>query len=250
MKLHILSDLHNEFTEFKPVETEADIVVLAGDIARVANGIHWARESFPNKRIIYVPGNHEFYGTNRTDTLAGMRLDARFSGVDLLDNNEVVIDGVRFLGATLWTDFRLFGNDVKFDAMNEGEQILNDFKLIHEGRLGYFSAARSVELHEQSLVWLTKKLGEPFKGPTVVVTHHLPSMQSVVERFKDEILAACFASNLDYLFGKMSLWIHGHTHDNLDYITNSTRVVCNPRGYVTRNRAENTDFNPTLVIEI
>jgi predicted phosphodiesterase len=250
MKLHILSDLHNEFSVLVPMETDADVVVLAGDIAKVANGIHWARASFPNKKIIYVPGNHEFYGTNRTDTLACMRLDAQYSGVYLLDNDEVVVDGVRFLGATLWTDFKLFGDDTKLDAMHAGEQGLQDFILIREGRLGYFSADHSVKLHEQSLAWLIDKLDEPFDGKTVVVTHHLPSMLSVVERFKEEVLAACFASNLDYLFGKMELWIHGHTHDNLDYIANGTRVVCNPRGYVTRTHAENLDFNPNLVIEI
>ena len=72
----------------------------------------------------------------------------------------------------------------------------------------------------------------------------------MVDRFKDALLSACFASELDYLFGKMDLWVHGHTHDNLDYEVKDTRVICNPRGYVTYNCRENFDFKPGLVIEI
>lgn len=113
-----------------------------------------------------------------------------------------------------------------------------------------FTPARSIELHEHSLAWVKGKLDTPFDGKTVVVTHHLPSKQSVVERFKDSLLSACFASELDYLFGKMNMWIHGHTHDNLDYEVNGTRVICNPRGYMTYRGAENFDFNPKLVVEI
>ena len=250
MKLHILSDLHLEYSTFEPPATDADVIVLAGDIGKKANGIIWAREAFPCMEIVYVPGNHEFYGTQRLETLAHMRITARNCSVHLLDNDDIVIDGVRFLGSTLWTDFKLLGEKSRLAAMKEGQAKLNDFKLIYEGHLGCFSPAHSVELHEKSLDWLLAKLDEPFEGQTVVVSHHLPSAQSVVERFKDDLISTCFASELDYLFGKMDLWIHGHTHNNLDYEVNGTRVVCNPRGYVTYRGQENFDFNPKLVIEI
>jgi predicted phosphodiesterase len=250
MNLHILSDLHLEYSTFEPPATDADVIVLAGDIGKKASGIIWAREAFPCMEIVYVPGNHEFYGTQRLETLEHMRITARNCSVHLLDNDEIVIDDVRFLGSTLWTDFKLLGEESKLAAMKEGQAKLNDFKLIYEGLWGYFSPAHSVELHEKSLDWLLAKLDEPFSGKTVVVSHHLPSAQSVVERFKDVLIAACFASDLDYLFGKMELWIHGHTHDSLDYEKNGTRVLCNPRGYVTYRGQENFDFNPKLVIEI
>lgn len=248
MKLHILSDLHLEFSTFDPFKTDADVVVLAGDIAKKSNGIIWAREAFPNKEIIYVPGNHEYYGAQRADTLAQIRLAAHHCNVHLLDNDEVIINGTRFLGSTLWTDFCLFGSDTKESAMIHGGHDLQDFRLIHEGVM-LLTPARSIVLHEQSLAWLTAKLDTPFDGKTVVVTHHLPSEKSVVERFKQEWLAACFASELDYLFGKMDVWIHGHTHDNLDYKVSGTRVICNPRGYVTYRGQENFNFNPALVVE-
>lgn len=250
MKSHILSDLHLEFSTFEPPTTDADIIILAGDIGKGVSGIDWAREAFPNKGIIYVPGNHEFYGYCRPETLAMMRDEAQKYGVDLLDEDELVIGNVRFLGCTLWTDFLLFGEAKKSTAMSDGQLCLNDFRVIREGEKMPFTPARSIELHERSLAWIKAKLNEPFDGKTVVVTHHLPSKQSVVDRFKDSLLSACFASDLDYLFGKMDLWVHGHTHDNLDYEVNGTRVICNPRGYVTYNRQENFDFKPGLVIEI
>jgi hypothetical protein len=78
----------------------------------------------------------------------------------------------------------------------------------------------------------------------------LPSKLSVADRFKNDLLSACFASELDHLFGMMDIWVHGHTHDNFDYIINGTRVICNPRGYVTYNGTENFDFNPKLVVEV
>ncbi len=250
MKLHIMSDLHLEFSTFDPPATDADVVVLAGDVGKGSNGITWARSAFPDKEILYVPGNHEFYGTERLETLAAIRDAARDCGVHLLDEDEVVINGVRFLGCILWTDFCLFGDDKKHQMMEVGQFGLNDFRVIREDNQGLFTPQRSIELHEKSLVWLKGKLDTPFDGKTVVVTHHLPSARSVVERFKDSSLSACFASELDGLFGRMELWIHGHTHDNLDYEVNSTRVICNPRGYVTYRRQENFDFNPKLVVEI
>lgn len=251
MKLYILSDIHLEFSNFEPFVTDADVVVLAGDIGKQSNGIIWAREKFPDKEIIYVPGNHEFYGSHRRDTLTLMRTDAERCNLHLLDNDEVVINGVRFLGSTLWTDFLLFGEHKKSEAMMDGQNCLNDFRVIREETRTYsFTPLISIKLHKQSLAWLTEKLDTPFEGKTVVVTHHLPSALSVVERFKDSLLSACFASELDYLFGKMDMWIHGHTHDNLDYVANGTRVICNPRGYVTYRGTENSHFNPNLVLEV
>jgi predicted phosphodiesterase len=260
MKLHILSDLHLEFSTFQPLATDADVIVLAGDIGKGNKGVYWARETFPDRPILYVPGNHEFYGTQRLETLHLLRIAGQQTGVQILDEDEVVLDGVRFLGATLWTDFLLFGKAKQSAAMYDGRIFLNDFRRISDegiAREGWlregntrFTPARSIELHEHSLAWLKAKLNEPFNGKTVVVTHHLPSRLSVVERFKDSLLSACFASELDSLFGKMDLWVHGHTHDNLDYEANGTRVICNPRGYVTYNGAENFDFKPDLVVEL
>lgn len=248
MKLQILSDLHSELCSFKPISgIEADVVVLAGDIGRADLACSQARCWFPDREIVFVPGNHEYYRFDRKEAIKQMRIDARQHGIHLLDNDEAVIGGVRFLGATLWTDFEFDGNPVL--AMADGQCCLNDFRMIREGK-GLFTPARSVELHRESVAWLESRLAEPFDGKTVVVSHHLPSALSVAERFRNSPLNPCFASNLDRLFGKMDLWIHGHTHHNVDYMANGTRVVCNPRGYMSYSGAENPEFDPGLVIEV
>jgi predicted phosphodiesterase len=250
MRIHVLSDLHLEIAAYQAHPVECDVVVLAGDIANHAQGIEWGRHIWPDKEILYVPGNHEFYRLDRTETLQQMRVCARDLGVHLLDNNEVVINGVRFLGSTLWTDFNLFGEELKKSAMSEGEKYLNDFRLIRE-QDKVFSPARSIQLHKESLTWLSAKLNESFVGKTVVITHHLPSERSVAERYKQILTSACFASNLDDLMGHSVLWIHGHTHDSFDYALHGTRIVCNPRGYCRNpDMPENKEFNPTLVVKI
>lgn len=255
MKLHVLSDLHVELADFRPPATNADVVVLAGDIANGPGGIIWAREAFPSQEVVYVPGNHEYYHSQRDETLAAMRIAAQERNVHLLDEEEWVFSirdtntSVRFLGCTLWTNFCLLGASMKPMAVARGKVGLADFRLIKEPG-GNFGPARSIDLHEQAMAWLKRMLGTPFDGVTVVVTHHLPSAQSVAERFKQDSLSPCFASNLDYLFGKMALWIHGHTHDSIEYVASGTHVICNPRGYVTQGGAENAAFNPRLVIQV
>ncbi len=250
MKLHILSDLHNEFSHHmaSAASQAADVIVLAGDIWKHDKGFYWARETWPDKEIIYIAGNHEFYGKNRKDVISQLHIAAKKTGVHFLDDAEVVIDDVRFLGATLWTDFELL-ND-KEGCMVDGQMSLNDFRVIHEGDW-VFSPNDSVVLHEKSLAFLKRKLAELHEGKTVVVTHHLPSKLSVAERYKADTLSACFASNLDEMFGSSELWIHGHTHDSFDYVANGTRVICNPRGYCRfKGAQENSEFNPDLIVEI
>jgi predicted phosphodiesterase len=254
MKIRVLSDLHLEFSSFKPGLVVSDVVVLAGDIGVGVEGLIWAKQEFPGAKVIYVPGNHELYGSERSETMDLLCQFAKACDIHLLNDQQVVLrstngQAVRFLGCTLWTDFLCFGESYQEQCITAGQLGLNDFRKIKEGG-SVFSAKRSLELHQQSLAWLTSRLEAPFSGKTVVVTHHLPSMASVSSRFKTSLLTACFASELSHLFGKMELWIHGHTHNSCDYLINGTRVVCNPRGYVTRNHIENTQFDSDLVIEI
>ena len=256
--------MHNEIATFEPIQTDADVVVLAGDIGRKEEGVRWAMHAFPGQHVVYLAGNHEFYYGQREQISAQIKREAEGvsswaanRGVDtsklhLLDDGEIIIGDVRFLGCTLWTDFELFGEKDKPFAMNEANLYLSDFRHILAGdEYERFTPEDSVTLHQWSLNWLQTKLDEPFDGKTVVVTHHLPSMLSVPGRFKDSLLSACFASNLDHMFGKMDLWIHGHTHDSVDYTVNGTRVVCNPRGYALCNgNNENADFDPVFTVEV
>lgn len=255
MRLHIVSDLHIEFAKYTPhsASNEADVIILPGDIWLSDMGINWARGEWPDKRIIYVAGNHEFYRTHRPSMIAELRKAAAECDVHFLDNDEVIIDGVRFLGATLWTDFKLFGVREKAKIMKRAETGLNDFRLIteHTDPFKRFTPQNSIDLFNESVAYLETALNTSFDGKTIVVTHHLPSKRSVSPKYLVEPLSACFASKLDRLLGKSALWLHGHTHDSFDYVHKGTRVICNPRGYSRYNRdVENANFNPSLIVEI
>jgi predicted phosphodiesterase len=260
MKIQILSDLHVEFSQFIFQSAGADVIVLAGDIGKGALGIQWA-EALLDKTgaiVLFVNGNHEYYGQDLDSFITDMReycdkvaANRGERRLYFMENNELVIQGVRFLGATMWMDFMLFGREKRRWCLEEA-RFLNDFRLIRKDHgLRRFSTHDAIELHRQSLKWLTARLDTSFDGPTVVVTHHLPSFESVANRYSDDLFTACFASRLDHLFGKMDIWIHGHTHDTFDYVKNGTRVICNPRGYSRYEEdIENYGFDPKLTVEI
>ncbi len=257
MKLHILSDLHLEVSQYRPhsFADKADVIVAPGDIWKKDHGIFMLRSMFPDQQIIFVPGNHEHYGADIKQNLDRMRAAAKECNVHFLENDEVIIEingeRTRFLGATLWTDFRLFGDANRHNCMVDGGRALNDFRLIRNGEWN-FSPADSVEMHQASVKWLEMKLRkEPFDGATVVVTHHAPSFGSVVPRYQHDLVSACFASRLNHLLGFSELWVHGHMHDSLDYMLEGTRVICNPRGYCRYEGGEENDhFNPALVVDV
>ncbi len=259
MKLWVLSDLHVELAEFEPPAVDADVLVLAGDIDRADLVMEWIRAFF-DIPAVFVSGNHEIYGFDHGEACALMRRRARELGVHYLDNNSVVIEAggerVRFIGSTLWTDFELFSSPTKAELMALAERSIRDFHVITDGKgLLPFSPARTVELHQAARRFIATELSIPFDGKTVVVTHHCPSWQSVHPRYKDDLVAAAFASDLDYLVVKANLWIHGHTHHAVDARVGDDpergRIVCNPRGYLRHTgNFENPDFNPGLVIEV
>jgi len=260
MKIQLISDLHLDVCDYTPTTTDADVIVIPGDIgsgfstrAYTMFGTLLARS--PDAHIIYVPGNHEFYGKDINTFRAELRRFCGQSNIDqrlhLLDNDEIILGGVRFLGSILWTDFELFGLNQKKTCMEIASRGLNDFRLIKING-DRFTPQDSVNLHDQAVKWLEMKLKhEPFEGETVVVTHHAPSPKSVVPRYQNDLLSACFASNLEHLMGFSKLWLHGHMHDSLDFEVAGTRVMCNPRGYARNaTTCENAQFKPALVIGV
>ena len=161
------------------------MVVLAGDIARPPEAIAWA-QGF-KKPVVLVPGNHEFYGSSLQETVQELRQLAQGTAVHVLDNDRLVLDGIRFLGSTLWTDFLAAGSGAaQQEAMLQSRQFNRDFSRIRaepgtEGRL--FTPQDCAALFACNAQWLRAQLALPFAGPTVVVTHHAPSLRSVPARF-------------------------------------------------------------------
>ncbi len=256
VRIRILSDLHLEFSDWRAPPGDEDLVVLAGDIGEGRSGIPWARRNFEDKDIIYVPGNHEYYGRDFDELRQGLRDSARTLGVHLLDGDELVLNGVRFLGATLWTDFALYGEGraTLEQAMRDSAARMTDDHVIRRWG-GTLRLEDTREVHLAQRDWLQRALAglttvaQRFAGPTVIVTHHAPSPTSIAPRFHGSILNASFASDLRELMGPVvKLWVHGHMHNSLDYVERGTRVVCNPGGYVPF--ALNPQFDPGLVIEV
>jgi predicted phosphodiesterase len=266
MRLRIFSDLHLEMSHkhppFEPPRVDADVVILAGDIHNGTAAVGWAEQTFPDVPVLYVPGNHEYYDGELTEVGAALRERTADSPVRILDNREAIIDGVRFVGTTLWTDFELFGRKTRDPAMEESLRYVVDFRAIRYGD-GLFTPRQSVALHRQARSWLDGKLSEPYSGRTVVITHHAPHPASVHPKWGKTLTSAAFVSDLTPLMGLATLWVHGHTHDGFDYEVKGTRVLANPMGYRTSNwkqaRAgsvpasvsyENPTFDPALVVEV
>jgi predicted phosphohydrolase len=248
MRLHVLSDVHLDFGPFTPPPTDADVVVLAGDVEMGSRGLPWIRAHFARRPVIYVLGNHEFYREATPALIDAMRAECRGANVHLLENEAVQIRGVTFLGCTLWTDFRLFGDPAIAGAF--AAAAMNDYRLIrvspHHRRLKGRDTAR---FHALSRRWLAEQLARLDPARTVLVTHHAPSPRSLDPMFSDDPLNAAYASNLETMIraSRVPLWIHGHIHRAADYIVGQTRVLANPRGYAGE---ESPGFQPGLVVEV
>jgi predicted phosphodiesterase len=256
MQLQILSDLHVDAGGLHRPQLVAgvDAFIAAGDVcAGVEAGFQVLRQYVPaTTPIIIVLGNHEFYGSGYTKELARARAWAPPLNIHLLENEAVTIGSVRFVGATLWTDYDLFGADNRDDCMRTAAMGLNDHRLIGLTTGGSsdqrFKPHDALALHQQSRAYLAETLAIPHAGPTVVVTHHAPHANSVAAHYRNSLLSAAFVSDLSDLIEahQPNLWVHGHTHTSFDYCVSATRILCNPAGYGRENPA----FDPALVVEV
>jgi predicted phosphodiesterase len=260
VRLLILSDLHLEFRRsqksvFDLGIAKPDVVLLAGDIDTDAVGVvAWAADAFSGLPVLYVHGNHEGYG-KKIDTVVEKisAACATTPNVHYLHQAEFRFMGVRFLGATLWTDFALFGENLREECMNAAAMFMTDYHSIRLARDGYrkLRPLDTLRFHMEDRRWLSEKLEQLFEGPTVVMTHMAPSKASVAPQFSDDVVSASFASNLDDLVSKADVWVHGHMHNSSDYRIGRCRVVCNPCGYIGKNGGpENGDFRPDFIVEL
>lgn len=281
MKLHILSDLHFEFGKWPRGvdvnEIDADVTVLAGDIDVGLAGLQWAL-SF-NRPVVYVMGNHEFYGQRpMTDLWRKAREKVEGTHVRLLENDSVLLDDprtpgvrVRFLGATLWTDFAILGGNRQQECMDSAARCMSDYNSIYVSRRGksiveyglstgyqgdHLTPRKTLSLHHESRDYLEQELARAHdphgvmatQQKTVVVTHHAPSAKSLTHQKAAAHIDAAYASDLEHLVAQADLWIHGHTHVPADYPIGAGRVVSNPRGYVGHSAV--LAFDPGLVVEV
>ena len=262
MKLLVLSDLHLECGGFDVLDLGQDVLVLAGDLCNSGvRSVRWAAmpEIHHGKPVLFVPGNHEYYNESMIYTVPGMEEAAIDTPVQVLNRKAVVIDGVRFLGCTLWTDFKLgIGANQYIDAakgMAEAYLYMQDYKQIlpYQSDFKFLKPQDTVDFHNTQRAWLSARLKEPFDGPTVVITHHAPHRNSLATQYANDWCSGAFINELPASFFEVPvLWIHGHTHTSFDYQVGNCRVVCNPRGYRNQfsDKLENGGFDPHFMVEV
>lgn len=242
MLIQFFSDIHLEFGPVEIPDTPADVIVAAGDIGLGVQGLEWLK-TLP-KPVVYVAGNHEYYGDDQKDVLLRLRINAKGSNVHFLEQDEVEIGDVRFLGCTLWTSLGQTENELR----TELARVVSDFRKIRIGEES-LSVERYIELHENASRWLISQLEQPHAGKTVVVTHHAPTPWS----WKDtgtSVKRYAYCNDLKELLHtyEIDAWIHGHTHWVSDYRCAGARIVCNPRGYAPDRLVEGFDGDRLLYL--
>ena len=250
MKIRVLSDLHLEFTRYQPAELPScgeDLLVLAGDIGEGVKGIQWARKAIPDRPVVCIAGNHEFYKQDWDRLLVEARAEAVGSNIHFLENDSVELGGLLVLGCTLWTDFRAMGAMVRTQAMGVAAHEMTDYRLIRrDKRRIRLSPADSALRCQDSRAWLERQIALADR-PVLVVTHHSPTKRTLHPGFALDLGTASFNNDFDELIRPpVVAWIHGHTHHSGEAIVNGIRVVSNQKGYPH----EALDFNWDYLIEI
>jgi predicted phosphodiesterase len=249
MRLHVISDLHQEFGEIDVPSVDCDCVILAGDVSTKSHGLEWIRRRFPDVPVIYICGNHEFYGEKLPRLTDRLRDEARGTNIHFLENEGVTLEGVHFFGCTLWTDMALHGDWL--DGAFEANSQMSDYKRIRNSAVGYrkLTARDTRRLHLASVEALKQFFAAHDARRSVVVTHHAPSIRSLPEHRRDELISCAYASHLDALIleHRPPLWIHGHIHHSQDYLIGETRVLSNPRAYPDK---PNEAFAPDFLVSV
>ncbi len=255
MKLWIISDLHLEFLEpfLQTPPEDADVLVCAGDILTkgLLPSIRWLAETYGSQLpIVFVAGNHDFYNASLEESIREAREYAdRIPSFHFLENDAVDIGELRFIGGTLWTDFRLHGRNPTVN-MSYAESGMNDFKKIKFSKKPYqkFKPIFAYRKHVETRGFFDRELAEGVNRKTVVVTHHAPSPRSLELWAKHDPLSACYASDMEDLLNDTgpTLWVHGHVHHRNDYFVGRTRIVSNARGYP----GERTGFDTSFTVDV
>jgi Icc-related predicted phosphoesterase len=258
VKIKVISDIHLEHyhaCQIFPHLGRGDILILAGDILCAKhlkkNGflkdvyMRFLGDCSKNyEKVLYVLGNHEFYGYNYEGVHKTIK-EHLPDNFHLMENETVTIGDYHFIGFTLWTNFRN-GNPIE---MMEAERCMNDYKMIRIGtNYRKLRAQDTLNFHLESRNYLLNQL-ETLKDNVFVIGHHAPSYQSVADEFKTATCNSAYCSDLDNLIlshPQIKYFVHGHIHTFFDYKIGDCRVICNPAGYP----GTNTGFNPHLYIKL
>ena len=249
MKLAIYSDLHLEFNKDLKLRVAegVDIIILAGDIV-VGKDVRFIVdlcEQYPDKKIIFVAGNHEFYNSDVIEIQKFYQeLSDSIENLHFLDNSFLEIDGVMFHGTTLWTGFLAKGEAWKSVGKFESQRNVSDFYTI-KVRGSYMSADIMEGLHKQSCQWLQRSLSANKGKTNVVITHWPPLIDCKHPEIESNILDTYFNNDLGELVGNLDidLWVYGHNHWSDEFNLYDTRFISNQLGYPR----EKTGFDDCVI---
>lgn len=250
MRLWLVSDLHCDASLWSPETVpEHSVLVVAGDVANSPESAIAELQrlaQFTHGPVVSVAGNHDLFGGELDD------LDiVDVPGIHVLaPGAATIIGGTRFVGSTLWTDWQI--QEREFQAQAWAARHMPEYSYVVRADGDLIWPADVYAEHQRHRHALEEALSVPHDGPTVVVTHHAPSVRSIHPGDRTDVSAAAYASDLEELMHRHrpALWVHGHVHHASDYRVGDTRVVCNPRGYQSANWSERTGWNECLTIEV
>jgi hypothetical protein len=249
MLLRILSDLHREFGATEIPHRDADVIILAGDIATKQNALPWIREFSGSTPTAYLCGNHEFYGDKLPKVTQRLKLATADTNIHVLENDHFTVGDWHIYGCTLWTNLALHGDWQR--GASFASELMNDYKRIRNSDRGFkpLTTRDTRRIHLRSLELMEEFFQVHDPARTIVVTHHAPSALSLPEDRRDKSISCAYASNLDdfILRYQPPLWIHGHIHHSNDYQIGKTRIIANPQGYPDE---PNPSFQRELIIEL
>ena len=258
MKIKIFSDIHlDQYVsgQYFPHLGRGDVLILAGDILcarhfKTDGYLHSVYDTFLNdcsknyEKVLYVKGNHEFYGYNYEGAHKKI-LDNLPDNFHLLENETIKIGNVNFIGFTFWTDFRKENPLEMMDA----QSYMNDYKVIRiTSNYRKLNTNDTLQFHKDSKQYLLNKLDELKDEEAFVISHHSPTLQSIAPEYKNSCNGA-YCSDLDDLIldhPNIKHWVFGHSHTAMDFYIGGCRVINNAVGYP----GQDTKYNPHLFVTI
>lgn len=250
MQIQLISDIHIErgFNYRLIKNTGSDVLVLAGDVGvgvHLTNRVlqHFA-DIFPY--VIYVFGNHEFYSSDMNHTKTQIKESVyHLSNVHILDASSVIINNVKFVGATLWTNFKNGDPNVIW----ESSRYISDFQYISKNGKP-FTPMDAINEFTRDAAFIKSEVSSTRDMQCVVVTHFLPSFACIASQYRDSgNLNYYFASELGNEIAMMDnvpFWMFGHTHYNIDVTIGQTRCIANPYGYHNSEISVTNSEHPIL----